>query len=177
MALAVAGAGAPLEGEVARIITPSLEAMGYELVRVMLSGRHRPVLQIMAERRDRIDMTVEDCAAISHAVSALLDVEDPIDGAYSLEVSSPGIDRPLTRPEDFARFAGAEVRLETRVPIDGRRRFRGRLAGRDGEDGVLIDVEGGTRLRLALPDIAKAKLVMTDELVAAVMKAGTKAGG
>src|SRR3546814_4087032 len=101
--------------EVDRIIAPSLEAMGYELVRVHLSGAGRLTLQIMAERTDRATMTVEDCAEISRAVSALLDVEDPIAGPYTLEVSSPGIDRPLTPLADFDRFAGFDARVETQI--------------------------------------------------------------
>ncbi len=97
--------------EIARIIEPSLDAMGYRLVRLMQTGGlRRPTLQVMAERRDEAPMTVEDCAEISRAVSALLDVADPIAGAYMLEVSSPGIDRPLVRPEDYDRFAGFEAR-------------------------------------------------------------------
>ncbi|ACJ00277.1 ribosome maturation factor RimP [Rhodospirillum centenum] len=131
---------------IGRIIEPSVEAMGYELVRVQLSGGQRPTLQIMAERSDGAAMTVEDCADISRAVSALLDVEDPLPGAYTLEVSSPGIDRPLTRLKDFERFAGFEARLETKAPVDGRKRFRGFLAGIE-DDAV----------RLALPVEKKAR--------------------
>src|SRR5690554_5392970 len=109
---------------VGALIEPSLEEMGYELVRVQLTGGPRPGLQIMAERADRAQMSVEDCAAISRAISAILDVEDPIAGAYTLEVSSPGIDRPLTRPEDFDRFQGFEARIECREAVEGRRRLR-----------------------------------------------------
>ena len=119
--------------EIARIIEPSLDAMGYRLVRLMQTGGlRRPTLQVMAERRDDAPMTVEDCAEISRAVSALLDVADPIAGAYMLEVSSPGIDRPLVRPEDYDRFAGFEARIDLASPLDGRKRFRGRVLGRDG---------------------------------------------
>lgn len=150
---------------VAELVAPSLEAMGYTLVRVAFSGGRRPTLQIMAERKDEVPMTVEDCAEISRAVSAVLDVADPIGGAYNLEVSSPGIDRPLTRPEDFVRFAGFEARVELQHGIDGRKRFRGRLIGF--EDGrVRIKSELG---EVAVPyaDIARAKLVLTDDLIAA----------
>ncbi|WP_044564255.1 ribosome maturation factor RimP, partial [Azospirillum sp. B4] len=118
-----------VQERIAGIIAPSVEAMGYDLVRVSLTGNARPTLQIMAERVDGAAMTVDDCAEISRAVSALLDVEDPIDVAYTLEVSSPGIDRPLTRPKDFERFAGFEVRVETSQPVDDRRRFIGMLKG------------------------------------------------
>ena len=118
--------------EIARIIEPSLDAMGYRLVRLMQTGGlRRPTLQVMAERRDEEPMTVEDCAEISRAVSALLDVADPIAGAYMLEVSSPGIDRPLVRPEDYDRFAGFEARIDLSSPLDGRKRFRGRVLGRE----------------------------------------------
>lgn len=150
---------------VEQIIAPAIEGMGYELVRVHLTGGQRPVLQIMAERGDGVAMTVEDCADISRAVSALLDVEDPIPAAYTLEVSSPGIDRPLTRLKDFERFAGFEARVETRIAVDGRRRFRGRLDGvADGM--VLIGLEEG-QVRVPFDAIQRAKLVLTDELVAA----------
>ncbi len=151
--------------EIARMIEPSLDAMGYRLVRLMQTGGlRRPTLQVMAERRDETPMTVEDCAEISRAVSALLDVADPIAGAYLLEVSSPGIDRPLVRPEDYERFAGLEARIDLSSPVDGRKRFRGRVLGRDA-DHVRLDVEGG-EVRLPFAAITKAKLVLNDELLA-----------
>jgi ribosome maturation factor RimP len=149
-----------------RLIAPTIEAMGYELVRVALGGgRQSARLQVMAERKDRAPMRVDDCAEISRTISAVLDVEDPIEGAYSLEVSSPGIDRPLTRPKDYARFAGFEAKLETRAPIDGRKRFKGKLLGLEAEK-VKIEVEGAA-LALPLEEIEKAKLVLTDDLIAA----------
>jgi ribosome maturation factor RimP len=147
------------------LIAPSLRDMGYELVRVMLRGRQRPTLEVMAERADRAAMTVDDCAEISRAVSALLDVEDPLPGSYVLEVTSPGIDRPLVRPDDFVRFAGFEARVETAEPLDGRRRFTGRLVGVEG-DAVRLDTEGGP-VAVPLAAIKRAKLVLTDELIAA----------
>lgn len=150
---------------IAAIVAPSIEAGGFELVRVKLSGGEPQILQIMGERIDGGQMTVEHCAEISRLVSALLDVEDPIAGAYTLEVSSPGIDRPLVREKDFERFAGYEARLETTAPIDGRRRFRGRLDG-IGEAGVRIAVDGITAV-VPFEMIDRAKLVMTDELLAA----------
>jgi len=150
--------------QIARIIEPSLEAMGYRLVRVALTGAQRPTLQVMAERRDEAAMTVEDCANISRSISALLDVADPIAGAYMLEVSSPGIDRPLVRPEDYDRFAGFEARIDLVEPLDGRKRFRGRLLGRAEQDVRLIGEAGEVRLPLAA--IARAKLVLTDDLLA-----------
>jgi ribosome maturation factor RimP len=145
---------------VERLIAPSLAATGYEIVRVLLIGHHRPVLQIMIERTDRAPLSVEECAHVSRAVSALLDVEDLIAGSYTLEVSSPGIDRPLTRPEHFARFAGFDAKLETRTAIDGRRRFQGRLMGVDGDRVRLATPEG--ELALPLADLQRAKLVLTD---------------
>lgn len=154
--------------EVERLIVPSLEAMGYALVRVRLTGSGRPTLQIMAERKDGREMTVEDCAEISRTISAILDVEDPIAGAYLLEVSSPGIDRPLTRPEDFDRFAGHEAKVELSQPVDGRKRFRGRLLGIDAGQ-VRIAAEDGECL-LPLPAIRSAKLVLTDALIAESLK-------
>lgn len=150
---------------VTALITNPLEGMGYELVRVQLSHGGRPVLQVMAERADGAAMTVDDCAEISHSVSVLLDAEDPIIEAYTLEVSSPGIDRPLTRPRDFERFVGFEARIETHDAIAGRRRFKGRLLGL-AEGMVSIDVEKET-VRLPFEAIAKARLVLTDELIAA----------
>lgn len=158
-----------LSQEIERIITPTVEGMGYELVRLTVSGGHRKTLQVMAERKDGLNMSLDDCAHLSRAVSAVLDVEDPIEGAYSLEVSSPGIDRPLTRPKDYDRFAGFEAKLETRAPIDGRKRFKGRLLGLGVEGGaqnVKIEVEG-TPLALPFEEIEKAKLVLTDDLIAA----------
>jgi ribosome maturation factor RimP len=155
----------PIEtNEIAHIVEPALEAMGYRLVRVMLSGAQRPTLQLMAERRDDAPMSVEDCAEISRSVSALLDVADPIAGAYTLEVSSPGIDRPLVRPEDYERFAGFEARIDLSQPKDGRKRFRGRLLGRVGDD-VRLAGDGG-EIRLPFTAITRAKLVLTDDLLA-----------
>src|SRR5207248_1872836 len=149
---------------IAEIIEPSLDAMGYRVVRVAVLGAGRMTWQIMAERRDEAAMTVEDCADISRSVSALLDVGDPIAGAYTLEVSSPGIDRPLVRPEDYDRFAGFEARIELNEPIDGRKRFRGRLIGRRDDEIRLAGDAGEVRLPLAA--VARAKLVLTDDLLA-----------
>lgn len=148
---------------IAEMIEPSLEALGYELVRVQLLGARKPVLQVMAERGDGRPMTVDDCAEISRTISALLDVDDPIAGAYDLEVSSPGIDRPLVRPKDFERFAGCEAKVQTAVPVDGRRRFRGRLLGMSGDVVRLALAEGG-EAALAFETIEKAKLVMPENL-------------
>ena len=152
------------------MIEPTLEAMGYELVRVMSTGGRTPTLQVMAERLDRVGMTVDDCAEISRALSAILDVEDPIDGAYQLEVSSPGIDRPLTKPADFERFAGFEARVESDRLIGGQRKFKGRLLGLENE-AVRLALPEGERT-IPLTSIRKAKLVLTDDLLAAAEAEG-----
>jgi ribosome maturation factor RimP len=155
--------------EVEELITPAIEAMGYDIVRVQLSGGDRLRLQVMAERRSDGSMNVDDCAEVSRAVAAILDVEDPIDSAYTLEVSSPGIDRPLTRLADFDRFAGFEARIETALPVDGRRRFRGRLLGTRGTDIAMVCEED--EITLPFADVQKAKLVLTDALIAASRQA------
>ncbi len=148
------------------LIAPPLADMGYALVRVQLSGaKGSPRLQVMAERHDGAAMTVEDCAQISRAISPILDVADPIASAYTLEVSSPGIDRPLTRAADFDRFAGFEAKLESARPIEGRRRFRGKLEGT--ADGAVRILTDGTEYRVPLAEVQKAQLVITDELLAA----------
>jgi ribosome maturation factor RimP len=136
--------------------------MGFELVRVRLMSGKKTTLQIMAERPEG-GIEVEDCSRISRAIGAVLDVEDPISGEYALEVSSPGIDRPLTRLKDFERWAGYEVKLETAEMIDGRRRFKGMLHGVEGND-VLIEIPDGT-IGLDFDWLSDAKLVLTDELI------------
>lgn len=145
------------------MIEPSLTAMGYRVVRVMVVGGRRVTLQIMAERTDDAPFTLDDCTLITHSVSALLDVADPIPGAYTLEVSSPGIDRPLVRPEDYQRFSGFEARIELTAAINGRKRFRGRLLGMEDGNIRLATEAGETRLPFAA--VARAKLVITDELI------------
>ena len=147
------------------MVTPVLAGMGYDVVRIKMIGASRPTLQIMAERRDAGGMTVEDCAAISRAVSAILDVEDPIYSAFTLEVSSPGLDRPLVRPDDFERFAGLEAKIELRDAIDGRRRYRGVIVGCADDVVTIVTEEGAKALRYS--EIDNAKLIITDELLAA----------
>ena len=151
--------------QIAELIEPAVHDLGFEVVRVSMTGGQQPTLQVMVEPLARGPMTVEHCAAISHAVSALLDVSDPIGGSYRLEVTSPGIDRPLVRRADFERFAGFEARLETAEPIAGRRRFRGRLAGVIDDEVCLRMPEGEQRIPYAA--VKKAKLVLTDDLLAA----------
>jgi ribosome maturation factor RimP len=158
-----------LQSRLETLIAPSLEGMGYELVRVMFQGKTQPTLQIMAERKDGAAMTVDDCAEISRSLSALLDVEDPIQGGYVLEVSSPGIDRPLTRPKDFIAWAGHEAKIESLVAVDGRKRFRGTLLGLDDEGRVRLQTDTGEAL-IPPADIKVAKLVLTDALIDAVTK-------
>jgi len=150
---------------IAQAIGPPLEAMGYRLVRVVITSGRRATLQVMAERLDNEPMKVEDCAQISHSVSALLDVEDPIAGAYMLEISSPGIDRPLVRAEDYDRFSGFEAKIELGRPINGRKRFRGRLLGTSGRN-VRLATEMG-EAEFPFDAVARAKLVLTDSLIAA----------
>jgi ribosome maturation factor RimP len=147
------------------MIEPSLIAMGYRLVRVVMTSGRRTTLQVMAERLDDLPITHDDCAEISRSVSALLDVADPIAGAYTLEISSPGIDRPLVRAEDFDRFRGFEAKIELVMPLDGRRRFRGRLIGT--AEGVLYLFTEAGETRLPLDAVARAKLILTDDLIAA----------
>ena len=162
-------------GKIEPTVDALLATMGFVLVRVLLMGKERPTLQIMAERLDGTAMGAEDCADISRALSPLLESEDPISEAYTLEVSSPGVDRPLTRAYDFARFTGHKVKIEAKYDIGGQRRFTGVLAGveldqRD-EPVVLLDARENTGndelLRLPVGDLAKAKLTMTDELLKA----------
>jgi len=154
------------------LIEPTLAQMGYGLVRVRLTGSPHATLQVMAERADGRAMAVEDCEAISRTLSAKLDVEDPIASSYTLEVSSPGIDRPLVRPADYRRFAGHVAKVETRIPVGGRRRFSGRIAAATDSHVRLALEEGGAdgaspEIEIAIADIARAKLKLTDELIAA----------
>ena len=151
------------------LVEPALDALGYDLVRVKLSGGDDRRLQIMAERGDRAEMTVDDCATISRSLSSLLDAEDPIPDAYTLEVSSPGIDRPLVRLEDYDRFSGFSARVESRTPVVDRKKFSGVLKGALGED-ILIDVDGEI-YQVPFVEIHRAKLILTDELIAASQNA------
>ena len=155
-----------MESRLATIVAPALEAMGYELVRVAVLGRDRPTVQVMADKADGSQITVADCEAISHALSAVLDVEDPIPGAWSLEISSAGIDRPLTRPKDWNRFAGHLARAETNAPIDGRKRFSGVVLGAD-DTAARMRLDDGSEIVLPLTGLRRAKLVLTDALIEA----------
>ncbi|MDP2740231.1 MAG: ribosome maturation factor RimP [Pseudorhodobacter sp.] len=166
-------AKAAIDRRLAEIITPVIAGLGFELVRVRLMGGKYRILQIMADRPEG-GIVVDDCARISTAVSAVLDVEDPIEDNYTLEVSSPGIDRPLTRLKDFDTWAGYEARLETNELIDGRRRFKGTLAGTEGNE-VLIEIEEGT-IGLQFDWLSDAKLLLTDDLIAEMLRQRTEAG-
>jgi ribosome maturation factor RimP len=160
-------AKAPIDRRLAEIIGPAIEGMGFELVRVRLMGGKTKTVQIMADRPNG-QIEVDDCAEISTMVSALLDVEDPLADPYTLEVSSPGIDRPLTRLRDFETWEGYEARIETTELIDGRRRFKGVLAGVEGDE-VLIEVEEGT-IGLNFDWLSDAKLILTDDLIRDVLR-------
>jgi ribosome maturation factor RimP len=166
-------AKAQIDRRLAEIITPVIEDMGFELVRVRYMGGKTPGVQIMADKPGG-GIEVDDCAAISTAVSATLDVEDPIEDAYTLEVSSPGIDRPLTRLKDFDDWAGYTARIETSELIDGRKRFKGTLAGTEGGE-VLIEIDEGT-IGLQFDWLADAKLVLTDDLIRDVLRTRKDAG-
>jgi ribosome maturation factor RimP len=162
-----------MDQRIAQIITPVIEDMGFELVRLRLKTGNDTTLEIMADRPNG-GIEVDDCAEISTAVSAVLDVEDPITQAYTLEVSSPGIDRPLTRLADFDAYEGYEAKLETQDLIDGRRRFRGTLAGVEGTE-VLINIDEGT-IGLQFDWLAEAKLVLTDDLIREMLRARKAVG-
>jgi ribosome maturation factor RimP len=157
-----------IEARIARIVEPVTEGLGFRLVRVKVSSLNGNTVQIMAERPDGT-MTVGDCETLSRDVSPALDVEDPMDAAYNLEVSSPGIDRPLVRRSDFIKAAGHEAKVELARPLDGRKRFKGKLTGLEGDNVILeLDkskLDATTTVRLPLADIGEAKLVLTDALV------------
>ncbi len=147
---------------VAAIAEPVLLQLGYRLVRVRISGADGCTVQIMAERPDGA-LAIEDCEAASRALSPVLDLDDPIESTYRLEVSSPGIDRPLVRRSDFDRYAGHVAKIEMTVPLDGRKRFRGALLGTEGECVRLRAEEPAAEISLPIDDIAEARLVLTDE--------------
>jgi len=155
-----------LEARIADAILPTLGHLGYELVRVQVSGKETPTVQVMADRVDGTIFRVEDCEAISHAIGAVLDVADPIKGEWNLEVSSAGIDRPLTRAKDWNRFAGHVATVELAMPQDGRKRFRGIALGADAEI-ARMRLDDGNEIAFVRSNIRRAKLVMTDELIAA----------
>jgi len=152
--------------QIERLISPVIDQLGYDLVRVQLQGSKRLTLQVMAERRDRQPMKVEDCARLSREISAALDASDPITEEYVLEVSSPGIDRPLMKPADYERFEGHEAKVELDAPVGGRKRFQGIISGADTET-VRLDVENSV-VSLPFAQIKQARLILTDRLIEAV---------
>ena len=162
-----------IDRRLAEIIIPVIEGLGFELVRIRLMGGRTNTLQIMADRPDG-GIVVDDCAKISTAVSAVLDVEYPLQDAYVLEVSSPGIDRPLTRLKDFDMWEGYEARLETSEMIEGRRRFKGILAVTEGTE-VLLEIDEGT-IGLEFEWLSEAKLVLTEDLIAEMLRQKKAAG-
>jgi ribosome maturation factor RimP len=167
-----------MDARVASIIQPVLRAIGFRLVRVRLSGQNGLTLQIMAEREDGT-MTVEDCEEVSRAVSPALDVDDPIEKAYHLEVSSPGIDRPLVRKSDFATWTGHLVKMETSILVADRKRFRGKIASAD-EDSVVIERDQAAygeepSVRVPFEAIAEARLILTDDLIRDALSKDNKA--
>lgn len=145
------------------LVAPTIENMGFEVVRIMMTGAQKPTLQIMIERQDRKNLVVDDCAAVSRAISEILDEKDPIESEYSLEVSSPGIDRPLTTPEHFTRFVGYEAKIETDVSVDGRKRFKGKIIAIDANNIISIEMDD-KEYKVPFDAVSKAKLVLTDEL-------------
>lgn len=167
----------PLDQRIAQIVSPVIEGMGFELVRLRVMAGKTRTLQIMADRPQG-GIEVEDCARISTAVSAVLDVDDPLEDAYMLEVSSPGIDRPLTRLKDFGLWEGYEARIETAELIDGRRRFKGVLAGVE-DDEVLIEIEEAgepVTIGLKFEWLTDAKLILTDDLIAEMLRTRKASG-
>jgi len=163
---------------VGRIVEPMIRSLGFRLVRVRISGLNGCTVQIMAERADGT-FSVDDCEAVSRAIAPLLDVEDPISTAYNLEISSPGIDRPLVRASDFARWIGFDVRVEMAVPVEGRKRFRGFIDAVEGENVAILlpDVPEGEEQRrlLDMRDIAEARLVLTDAVIEESLRRGKEA--
>ena len=159
------------EKRILAFAAPVAESLGLEVVRVRITGGKRPGLQIMVEKAGGAQTDVEDCADFSHALSPVLDVEDPLSGAYTLEVSTPGIDRPLTRPGDFARWTGHLAKIELAMPLEGRRRFSGVITG-EGEDGVHLELDDGAELIAGVHEMTKASLILTDELIEASRAAG-----
>ncbi len=159
-----------IDARIAAIVEPVLVSLGYRLVRVRLSGQNGLTLQIMAERNDGT-MTVEDCEEISRALSPVLDVEDPIDKAYHLEISSPGIDRPLVAKSDFAGWSGHLAKIETTIPVEGKRKFRGAIADVD-DKGFSLELDGKEKgtVRIGFDQLGDARLVLTDDLVRDALK-------
>jgi len=159
--------------KITTMITPSLDALGYEIVQIKLMDTKRKTLSVMAERKDGEIMSFDDCTAISRTVSALMDVEDPITSAYDLEVMSPGVDRPLVKFSDFVKHVGYEVKLETLIPVNTRKRFKGKLKSA-ADNKIVMTIDDGEH-EIIHHNIRTAKLVMTDELMREFLKKAEKA--
>jgi len=155
-----------LEGRILDLLTPSLEALGFEIVRVQVQGDRRKTLQLMIDRVDGAQVGLEDCELASRQASAVLDVEDPVKAAYTLEVSSPGIDRPLTRPKDWLRYLGHQARAELLIPKDGRKRYDGTIVSATATTATLR-LDGGVEIMVDFAELRRAKLVLTDALIEA----------
>ncbi len=147
------------------MLEPTINKMGYDVVRIITIGNVNPTLQIMIERKDRKNIIVDDCAEVSRAISAILDEQDPISGRYNLEVSSPGLDRPLTALENFVRFSGYEAKIETDTEIEKRKRFKGRILNVDKDNNIIVSMDG-QEYNIPYDAVSKAKLLLTDELLA-----------
>lgn len=147
------------------LLEPTINNMGYDVVRIITIGNVNPTLQIMIERKDRKNIVVDDCAEVSRAVSVILDEKDPISGRYNLEVSSPGLDRPLTTLENFVRFIGFEAKIETDTEIEKRKRFKGRIVNVDENDNIILSMDE-QEYTIPFDAVSKAKLLLTDELLA-----------
>lgn len=160
------------EKRILKLIEPQAKGLDMEIVRVRMMGGKRPLLQVMAEKVGGAPTDVEDCARLSRAMSDILDAEDPISDRYTLEVSTPGIDRPLTRPGDFSRWTGQAAKLELIRPLEGRRRFQGVIAG-ETNGTVTLRLDDETELEAEIDELAKASLILTDQLIDVARKAGT----
>lgn len=147
------------------MLEPTINELGFDVVRILTIGQKNPTLQIMIERKDRTDIIVEDCAKVSRAVSEILDEKDPIKDQYSLEVSSPGLDRPLITLEHFQRFSGYEAKIETAVEVESRKRFKGRIINVDDKDNIHFEMDGQEYV-IPYDAVSKAKILITDELLA-----------
>ena len=152
------------------LVAETIESMGFDIVRISMNGAQKPTLQIMIERQDNKPLVVDDCAAVSRAVSEILDEKDPIESEYSLEVSSPGVDRPLTKIEHFIRFKGYETKIETDEIVDGRKRFKGKITDVDQDNNIKFVMEE-KEYSIPFNAVSKAKLVLTDDLWAEFIQA------
>jgi ribosome maturation factor RimP len=155
-----------MEARIADIVAPSLDSLGYELVRVAIMGRDRPTVQLMIDRADGEPIGIEDCETVSHHIGAVIDVADPMTAAWTLEISSPGIDRPLTRRKDWNRYSGHQARVELEMPDQGRKRLTGVVLGAD-DTTARLRLDDGSEMGVRLDNVRRAKLLLTEALIAA----------